>query len=86
MARSSERLGEAATICWNRPITFCRRASTSGVTGVSTSGMRSTRALRKGSRAVNSRVRMRDKPSQNSSRFSLGTRMALWMTQTVPIS
>ena len=36
--------------------------------------------------AVYRRVRMRAMPSQNSSRLSLGTRMALCMTQTVPIS
>ncbi len=43
--RSSERLGEAATICWNRLSTFCRSASTSGVISGSISGMRSMRRL-----------------------------------------
>ena len=84
VARSSERLGDAATICWKRLTTFCRSASISGVISGSASGRRSTRALRNGSVAVNSRVRMRAIPSQNSSRLSLGTRMALCITHTVP--
>jgi hypothetical protein len=39
--------------------------------------MRSTRAFRNGSAEVNSRVRMRAMPSQNSRKFSFGARMAL---------
>src|ERR1035437_2665805 len=81
---SSERLGDAETICWKSVTTVWRRASISGVTSGSTSASLSTRARRKGSVAVNSRVRMRAMPSQNSSRLSLGTLMALCMTHTVP--
>ena len=74
------------TICWNRLTTFRRSASISGVSSGSISGMRSTRARRNGSVAVYLEVRMRAMPSQNSSRFSLGTRMALCITHTVPTS
>ena len=66
--------------------TFCRSASTSGVRAGSISSSFSIRPRRKGSVAVNSRMRMRAVPSQNSSRLSRGTRMALCITQRVPIS
>ena len=82
---SSDKVGEPATICWNRVRTLRCSASTSELLRRNRlPATDSTRPRMKGVSCVNSASRTRSRPSAKTNRLWFGILTTLWTTARVP--